>query len=450
MPRDEFDFDSNVDDPDNRPKVEPDIDKDKDKDKEKSKEKQQQQQRKAKDKPKDEDDPLGLDDDKDDKEKQKPGTEFDLILNEDEDEDDENEGNEEEEEEDDKDKDKDKDKKDDDKNDKETSNKVLRKQRDEARKELEKYKKLDPKVADAMVAFLDEKFEGKIPTPEELAGELLIMKDRETEIATLKEKIDTQNKAIRDLDIRSSPEFKEQYIDPYNEVGQNLFTEIAHYDGDGKPIAPNSTAQFHNWLLKNSKELDGPKVKQALAQFAANYKKETGGEEYSAPSVTAVMSALRELNSKRDKMNTAYDNWEKERGESISRRQQEQEKAQKDNTERAKRLRKTQAQEAMSDDIDYTELVKLGLFKDKSEYVGKFNEQFKFTEGIFQDPGSAPTYRELMVRNFKAGHYDDLMKAYKELKTWKDKHDADDPGSRGGGGDHEAKDDDEDWSDGKL
>lgn len=377
----------------------------------------------------------------DEEDKQKKGTAFDLILE------DEEEQEEQEEEEIDPNKDKDKDK---DKNDKEASNAVLRKQRDEARELAKKYGNLDPEVANAMNEYITSRFGDNIPSIDEIRGEFQLLAEKDNEIQTLRGRLEEQGKSIRDLDIRMSPDFKNEFIEPYNTAVTNLQVEVSQIDDDGKVLAPQSTASFHKWLLDNKKEIDPMKMKAALATHAKNFKAETG-MDYVAPSVSTMMSAIGSVNTKSQKMGEAYDTWEKTKNESATKAQKEREKIQKENSEGAKRIRKAEATKAMSS-YNYDELIDLGLIKDKNEYTKIFSDEFRKTESIFEDPSSAPSYADLTIRGFKASHYDSLLSSYKKLKEFKDAYDAEQKGeSRGGGGEIEIEDDKEDdWDGGRL
>jgi hypothetical protein len=391
----------------------------------------------------------------DEDEKQKPGTDFDLILEDD----DQDDGQDEEDDKskDDKSKDnkskddksKDDKSKDDDKNDKDTSNKVLRQQRDEARNIAKKYGNLDPDVAVAMNEYITARFGDQIPSAEEIRGEFLLLADKDKEIDRYKTQVEDQSKAIRELDIRMSPEFKSDFIDPYNSAVTNLQVEFVNLDGDGKVLAPQASASFQKWLLDNKSKMDAMQMKAALSQFSKAFKQEAG-MDYQPPAINTMMTAIGAVNSKSDKMNQAYENWETQKKESTTKAQQEREQSRAKEIEAAKRVRKQKATEAMSS-YDYQKLIELGVIEDKSEYTKIFSREFQATESIFANPESAPTYDELIVRNFKAGHYDALLEKYEKLKKFKDDYDAESKGeSKGGGGDTDDDDEDDNWHGGKL
>lgn len=427
---DQFDIDDMLDDP--KPPASEDKD---DKDDKDDKNKQRQQR------PKDEDDKENKG--KDDKDKDKKKSEFELNLEDagDHDDDEEEEEEEEEENEDEKDKGKDKDKN---KNDEKTSNGILKKRALDAEKKLEEFGSLTPALAKEFDAFMQTRFNGQIPTEEELRGELALLADKDAEIQRLNDEIATKDQKLSDIDIRNSPEFQKQYAEPYNVAAEGLFLEIANLDSSGKALAMTETNAFFEGLLKLEK-LDGVIVKQELTKFAANFERLTG-EAYKAPSVAAVMTALRQAREARTTMQDAYTNWSTKKSQAITQRQKDEEENIKQTAARNERVRKSQALEAMRG-YDRSELEG---FMDDDAFTKSYNEEYQFVESVMKDATKAPPFKELMIRGFKARAFDALLKEFKELKKFKDEHDKKKKnGSRGGGG-SDADDKDDSWDDGKL
>jgi hypothetical protein len=403
------------------------------------------------------------DDDKDDKKQDPPPpkktekksskadtkSEFDLKLEEADKKKDDNEGDDEEDDDDEDDEDKldnKKQREEKKKNSKEESTKILRKERDDAREALKKYGNLTPELAQEFSAFLDSRFKDKITSPDEIKGEFLLVTEKDDTITKLQNDIAEKDRLLADIDIRMSPEFKKDYADPYNEAGNNLFLEIANLNGQGQAIGMQSTQAFFDFLIKTP-DLDGVKVKQQFAKFAADFEKETG-EKYTAPPLGAVMTSLRIRKEKEAAFNKAYGTWGETKKQSLTKRQAEEEQMMKDATARNERMRRSQAQDAMRK-YDRKEIEG---FMDEETFVKSFNEEYKFVEGFMKDPTKTPTFEDLMIRGWKARNFDNLLKEFKELKAFKDEHDKQEmSGSRGGGGDPKKRQkDDDDWDDGRL
>lgn len=333
------------------------------------------------------------------------------------------------------------------KNSKEESNKILRKERDEAREALKKFGNLTPELAQEFSAFLDSRFKDKIPSPEEIKGEFLIVTEKDDKITKLENDLAERDRLLADIDIRMSPEFKKDYADPYTEAGNNLFLEIANLNSEGKAIGLQSTQAFFDYLIK-TENLDGVKVKQEFAKFATAFEKETG-EKYTAPPLSAVMTSLRIRKEREAAFNKAYGTWNETKKESLTKKQIEEEKKRQDEVARNERMRRSQAQDAMRG-FDRKEIEG---FMDDESFVKTFNDEYKYVEDFMKNPEKTPTFKELMVRGWKARSFDALLKEYKDLKAFKDEHDKKEmSGSRGGGGNPKkvTKDDDDDWADGKL
>lgn len=374
---------------------------------------------------------LKLEDD-DKKQKKEPKKEDSLDLDEDEDEDRLNNEKEEKERK---------------KNSKEESNKVLRKERDEAREAIKKFGNLTPELAQEFSAFLDSRFKDKLPSPEEIKGEFLIVTEKDDRITKLESDLAEKDRLLADIDIRMSPDFRRDYADPYTEAGNNLFLEIANLNGEGKAIGMQATQAFYDFLTKTP-DLDGIKVKQQFAKLASDFEKETG-EKYTAPPLAAVMTSLRLRKEKEAAFNKAYGSWSQTKQESLTKRQKEEEADQKDAVARNERMRRSQAQDAMRN-FDRKEIEG---FMDDEKFVKSFNDEYKYIEDFMKNPEKTPTFKELMVRGWKARNFDGLLKEYKELKAFKDEHDKKEmSGSRGGSGSPKKtdKDDNDDWADGKL
>lgn len=332
---------------------------------------------------------------------------------------------------------------------KEDSARILREQRDEARKRLESYGDVQPEIVQSVASWLKERFPNTVPTQDEILGEFELIKTRDEELSSLKEEISKREQVIRELDIRGSAEYKEQFVTPYQEAASYLFTEIAHLDDDGKTRAPNATHQFYESLLKNSGAIKPEDVKRELTKFAKAYKEETQ-EDYIPPSVSTVMSALKAVNDRRGKMQEAYNSWETQKNESAMKRQKEQHEMSEQDRAQAKRLRKAQATKALNT-FDYTTLIESEVFKDSQEFSKIFNEEYKSTEKVFEDPNTAPPYSDLLQRGVKARSFDILFEKYQKLnEKYKTLLSENNSVSRGENkGDNHAKDD-TNWHGGEL
>lgn len=322
---------------------------------------------------------------------------------------------------------------------KEESIKNLREQRDAARKEREAFGNLTPELAKEVTTFLEERFKDKIPSPEELRGELLLVADKDKKLSELEAALTERDAKLADIDIRTSPEFKKSYSDPYQNAKETLFLEIAQLDGNGKALAHDLTSRFWNDMLQQEKA-DGVAIKQALAKFARDFKTETG-EDYQMPSVSNLVTSLRGAIEKRDALNEAYKGWGEKKAQTVVERQRQEERDRADILARNERTRRAQAQDALRS-YDRTQVE--GIFTDE-DVAASWNEEYQFLEGIMKDPTNSPPFKELVERGWKARNFDKVAKELKELKAWKAEQDKKRSSkSRGGGGDPRGESDKED------
>lgn len=313
------------------------------------------------------------------------------------------------------------------------SAKQLRKDRDEARESLKVFTEVfgehKPGVIKPLLEYLVDGIDG--PLTEEIINEKLDqIKNSDTEIQKLRGFVSEREAKITELDVRESPEFKEKFIQPYQEAADALFVEFAKFDGEGKPVAPQSSATFHQFLMKNAKELNPISLKQQIEIFKGEFKKETNGEEISMPSVQIMMDALRGFGGKQAKMAEAYSKWATIKKETEEKSKNDQEQQNQLQQTRNARERKSFMQKAMND-------FERPDFIEESKLAEKFQDEHLFMEKIFKQE-EIPPHDQLIQRGVKSRLYDEFLPDYKRLLALEEEWDKSDrnhiPGQGGKGG----------------
>ncbi len=291
----------------------------------------------------------------------------------------------------------------------EESHAILRKQRDEARSNIE-----------ALTARLEEaEKKGKIY---EVAKEL-IKKDEideadlkgmfadydftKKEKETLAEKLrETQDK-LRHHDITSSPEFNEMYINPLRESHQALAAEFRPIVS-GEQIS-NEKADSVIMKLLESDDVNPTSIKVALHKVRDFY--EEDGIEFTMPPLVTMTAAIKVVKNYTSKLQNAVSSWEQDKAVRAS--EQAAMEANKGSVFQAKnrKQRIAMTNEYMSEFTltdDYNFLSEdIGHDAVMNKIIASHND---LTE-IMDSPEKAPDYKELLAWKAKASMYDDLMKA---------------------------------------
>jgi hypothetical protein len=324
----------------------------------------------------------------------------------------------------------------------------LRKQRDALNEENVKFKDIigeaDPAIIKQLKSFIDENFEGDIPTEDSVIAFLDDTKQLKEENEKLKKELSDREGKIKDLDIRSSAEFNEQYIKPLQNAAADLQVEISNIDANGEVLAPDATRAFHAYLMKQDK-MDSMQMKKLLAKFSSDFEKETG-QKYDAPSVSAAMSSYRSFKTHDAKMSQAYQNWENEKKNTIEKQSKltQEQLAMQDKNNRDER--KAGAIKALrSFDLNTLE----GIHS-KEELEKTVRATYQEMEGIIQDHSKLPTYDVTMQRAVKAKLYDEVIVKYNELLEWKKLQEEEDGDNSKDRGSRKAKSDGGDWLEGDF
>lgn len=297
---------------------------------------------------------------------------------------------------------------------KEESNAILRKQRDEATAAKEAFSKIfgdsNPEVVKPLWDHLQETVEGGVVTPDTVTQWLETQKSLKEENDRLASELAAKDATIEKLDIKSSPVFEKTYVQPYKQAHDDLMVEFATIGSDKKIIGEVSTKAFMDFLTNpENATLDGIGMKAALRQYGEQFKKETG-EDPTATSVTDMMKAFRNFQSKRKEMHDAYSNWGAKKKEDEARLIAEQEANEELNQKRSKRLRSDLASKAFREFPfdDFKDVV-----PDK-EIESMFKEEFEKGEQILAGK-STITYDGVMQQYVKARLLDKMLPRMKEL-----------------------------------
>jgi hypothetical protein len=311
----------------------------------------------------------------------------------------------------------DKSKKKEDKKTKEESLAELRKARDEERERNKRYKEVfgdaDVSLYKPLIELISEQIEGPV-TQEAIVEVLEGIKNKDSVVSDLNQRLQEQDKTITELDIRHSPEFKKKFIEPYQEADRNLLIEFANLDEKGNILGEKSTSSFHRYLTENIDKVDAAAVKAQLAKFARDYEAETG-EKPELPTVSALMSSVRDFRSKRNDMQEAFSDWGNKKKKAQEEEAAEEERNRELNIKRNKRERKNLATKAFQD-FDHDSIEDIANQLDVS-ISDLFTEEFKKGEDIF-DGKDAPAYDFMIQRGVKAQLFDKFLPELKRLRDF--------------------------------
>jgi len=322
---------------------------------------------------------------------------------------------------------------------KEESLAELRKQRDDLKTTNDSFTSaigdLDVGIIKQIGAFIGEQFKDDIPTEDAVIAFLDEAKESKKKVEEMEKELSDRDSRIKDLDIRSSKDFNDQYVEPLKAVAADLQVEIANIDPDSAEVlAPLATRKFHNELMKSS-SLTSMKIKQMLTKFGKEFEAESG-EKYEAPSVAAVSESYRKFKKVDVKMGEAYKTWQTEKKDAADRGGKLDEEKRLLEIKQGKDERRAGAIKGLrSFNMDLVE-----DFKTKEEIEKEFRAVFQENESLFDDVSNVPTYDILTQRTVKAKLFDEMAAKYKELLEWKKSQEEEDGDDSKGKGSKTVKD----------
>lgn len=307
------------------------------------------------------------------------------------------------------------------KNTKEESNAILKKQNNDLKTENESFRKslgdIQPGALSPIIEYIKENIEGVVDATS-IASVIEELKSNRETIQSLETKLQEKDKFLEEVDIKYSPDFQENYQRPYKEAGDAVYLEFATV-ANGKIIGEKSAKSFANFIFENADKMDGIALKSEMKKYAEEYEKETG-EKAELPSVSNMMGAIRTFSQARKEYSEAVANWTTKKKESKDRYEQEQLQQSKEQGKQKKQLRKSLATKAFTDfpiETDYT-------FLDDKEVKDLFTEEYKAGEKLFDGEGEIPSYDIMMSRGVKARLFDKIAPLYKKLLEEQEHQDA--------------------------
>lgn len=302
------------------------------------------------------------------------------------------------------------------KKDKEESISDLRKAKDELKAKVDELQaaldgasKLGNESLKPIAEYIETKY-GKI---DEASIKAFIEhnKSRKTQLNELAEKMKDKDEKLKDLDIRASEEFEEQYVKPHKERISDLFAEVAMVDKNGEPIQPDLFNNVVKNIAKNAKDITSARAKAILKELGEKYKEITG-EDYEPPTISSFMSAVREVKTVAEKMEHAYNNWETVKKESTvksqAEKQREQEQASKQQFSERRKLAQKAVDEFNYDDFD-------GIVE-SDDIVEIITNEFKRGEKQIAGEEQPKSYDFYLARGAKAELFDKIMPEFKRLR----------------------------------
>lgn len=294
----------------------------------------------------------------------------------------------------------------------ETQIQELRSSKDKWRKEAETLKKENEKLSKSVspenvevISILEEKFGS-------LGGSIKEKVELLTNALEEKESIKSEYESYkRDVDIRSTEEWKEEYETPYNDALQNGYASIVNFDGDGSiPHEPIFQKFFSDLVSSSIKsgDVNATQIKAALVKFSKAYEDNTG-EKYDIPSISDVTKSIRSIIKTSANANKAYEKWESDSKSIAEKRKLEKDDKSKRLKEVEKKERKRLAVEALrSFDIE-----SLDDIIDQDDIVSEFNSVFKGNEEQIEDP-SKYSYDHIITLQAKGKLFDVLLEKYRK------------------------------------
>jgi hypothetical protein len=287
---------------------------------------------------------------------------------------------------------------------------ALRKQRDEAREEIEtlqaRVKELES--SGSLPEDLKEKIGDKGLS--EIAKENVELKARLDEFE--KEQDGLKSK-LREVSIENDPDFVQNYNQPIVDALDGLDAVVAEVDDEGNIINPDYINKL-KYKIFNFKEAGVPvssarEVKAILKAFANEYQEATG-ENYDLPDPGDVMKSVRKLVSLASKRDEAKQEWEKERENAKTSSLKERQQKEEERQEVLRKERVKNVQETIQE-FDYSKFSKLGSKKEIKDLIIEASDEL---EKIITDSSSQPSWKEVIEARVKAKSFDRLLSLYLE------------------------------------
>lgn len=287
---------------------------------------------------------------------------------------------------------------------------ALRKQRDEAREEIEtlqaRVKELES--SDSLPEELKEKIGDKGLS--EIAKENIELK---TKLDEFEKEQDGLKSKLREVSIENDPDFVQNYNQPIVDALDGLDAVVAEVDDEGNIINPDYINKL-KYKIFNFKEAGVPvssarEVKAILKAFANEYQEATG-ENYDLPDPGDVMKSVRKLVSLASKRDEAKREWEKERENAKTSSLKEQQEREEERQEILRKERVKNVQETIQD-FDYSKFSKLGSKKEIKDLIIEASDEL---EKIVTDQSSQPSWKEIIEARVKAKSFDKLLTLYLE------------------------------------
>jgi len=139
-------------------------------------------------------------------------------------------------------------------------------------------------------------------------------KDRKNKFVEVEKTLQEKEGTIKELSIRHSKEWKENYEEPISKASEAFFATLANVDGEGNVKNPELVSHLQRSLLRTDEKgnaYNSTQIKAIIKKFAEEYEKKTG-EEYEIPSIAEVSRSIESVFTKYNKAKTAEKNWDEE------------------------------------------------------------------------------------------------------------------------------------------
>ena len=186
------------------------------------------------------------------------------------------------------------------------------KKAEDLQKKLDEASKNNFEPLKPVAEYLTKKF-GKVDD-EAVNNFITKNKERKAKYTDAEKALQEKEGTIKELSIRHSNEWKENYEQPINKASEAFFATLANVDGEGKAKNPELVAHLQRSLLMTDEKgnpYNATQVKGIITKFAKEYEDRTG-EEYEIPSIAEVTRSIESVFTKYTKAQKAEKNWEEE------------------------------------------------------------------------------------------------------------------------------------------
>jgi hypothetical protein len=240
--------------------------------------------------------------------------------------------------------------------------------------------------------------------------------ERKKKLSELNENLESANKRIRDLDIRSSDEWQKEVVNPLlkaeNDIYANIAGSYARKSGENIVIDHKELFDpFISSLVGKDIPENAIELKARIKEFSKKFKDKTGEDLDIAGTTRDITTSLADIRETRDRAVSLQNNWETERAEISSRSKQEALERQKAEKEDFVNTVKQSTSRAY---LSFDTKVLNGAISD-DDVKNAFLDSYKESVSVIEDPSSAPEWGDMMTKNAKGRMFDNLLAKFQEI-----------------------------------